>query len=126
PGHDPAPARDRERRRRAPARDAARGALHGQQGSAGALRALAARERRPAERPARVLPARHPPAPLRSLRPDAARGVREPRGSRGARGLVPLGADMRYAFLVAWREFAENVKTKGFWIGILIFPLLIY
>jgi ABC-2 type transport system permease protein len=33
---------------------------------------------------------------------------------------------MRYAFLVAWREFAENVKTKGFWIGILIFPLLIY
>src|SRR5262245_35147946 len=33
---------------------------------------------------------------------------------------------MRYALLVAWREFAENVKTKGFWIGILIFPLLIY
>src|ERR1700752_1232643 len=33
---------------------------------------------------------------------------------------------MRYAFLVAWREFAENIKTKGFWIGILIFPLLIW
>ncbi len=33
---------------------------------------------------------------------------------------------MRYAFLVAWREFAENVKTKGFWIGIFIFPLLIW
>src|SRR5262245_61053426 len=33
---------------------------------------------------------------------------------------------MRYSFLVAWREFAENVKTKGFWIGILIFPILIY
>src|SRR5262245_28249213 len=33
---------------------------------------------------------------------------------------------MRYAFLVAWREFAENVKTKGFWIGIFIFPLMIY
>ena len=32
---------------------------------------------------------------------------------------------MRYAFLVALREFAENVKTKGFWIGIAIFPLLI-
>jgi ABC-2 type transport system permease protein len=32
---------------------------------------------------------------------------------------------MRYAFLVAWREYAENVKTKGFWIGIFIFPLLI-
>lgn len=33
---------------------------------------------------------------------------------------------MRYAFLVAWREYAENVKTKGFWIGICIFPLIIY
>ncbi len=33
---------------------------------------------------------------------------------------------MRYPFLVAWREFAENVKTKGFWIGIFIFPLLIW
>ena len=33
---------------------------------------------------------------------------------------------MRYAFLVAWREYVENVKTKGFWIGICIFPLLIY
>ncbi len=33
---------------------------------------------------------------------------------------------MRYAFLVALREFAENVKTKGFWIGIFIFPVLIY
>ena len=32
---------------------------------------------------------------------------------------------MRYALLVALREFAENVKTKGFWIGIAIFPLLI-
>jgi ABC-2 type transport system permease protein len=33
---------------------------------------------------------------------------------------------MRYAFLVAWREFAENAKTKGFWIGIAIFPLMIW
>jgi len=33
---------------------------------------------------------------------------------------------MRYSLLVAWREFAENVKTKGFWIGIFIFPLLIF
>jgi len=33
---------------------------------------------------------------------------------------------MRYAFLVAWREFAENAKTKGFWIGIMIFPVMIY
>jgi ABC-2 type transport system permease protein len=33
---------------------------------------------------------------------------------------------MRYAFLVALREFAENARTKGFWIGLLIFPILIY
>src|ERR1700752_3935311 len=33
---------------------------------------------------------------------------------------------MRYALLVAWREFAENVKTKGFWIGIFIFPVILW
>jgi len=32
---------------------------------------------------------------------------------------------MRYALLVALREYAENAKTKGFWIGILLFPALI-
>ena len=32
---------------------------------------------------------------------------------------------MRYAFLVAWREYAENIKTKGFWIGIFMFPVMI-
>jgi ABC-2 type transport system permease protein len=32
---------------------------------------------------------------------------------------------VRYAFLVGLREYLENVKTKGFWIGILIFPILI-
>lgn len=32
---------------------------------------------------------------------------------------------MRNAWLVAFREYLENVKTKGFWIGIFIFPLLI-
>jgi len=26
--------------------------------------------------------------------------------------------------LIAWREYMENVKTKGFWAGILIFPLI--
>ena len=31
---------------------------------------------------------------------------------------------MKYALLVAAREFGEHVKTKGFWIGILLFPLL--
>lgn len=33
---------------------------------------------------------------------------------------------MKYVWLVAMREFAENAKTKGFWIGILMFPLMLY
>ncbi|HVY70922.1 MAG TPA: ABC transporter permease [Verrucomicrobiae bacterium] len=33
---------------------------------------------------------------------------------------------MKYALLIALREYLENVKTKGFWIGISIFPLLIF
>ncbi|HTH48322.1 MAG TPA: ABC transporter permease, partial [Candidatus Limnocylindria bacterium] len=32
---------------------------------------------------------------------------------------------MRFAFLIAWREFAENAKTKGFWLGLLIFPAIL-
>lgn len=32
---------------------------------------------------------------------------------------------MRCAFLVAWREFVENVKTKGFWLGIFLFPAIL-
>lgn len=32
---------------------------------------------------------------------------------------------MRNALLVAAREYGENVRTKGFWIGICIFPILI-
>lgn len=32
---------------------------------------------------------------------------------------------MRNAFLVAWRDFAESAKTKGFWIGLLLFPIII-
>lgn len=32
---------------------------------------------------------------------------------------------MKYSFLVALREYLENVKTKGFWIGILLFPVLL-
>lgn len=33
---------------------------------------------------------------------------------------------MRNAFLVALREYGENAKTKGFWIGILAVPVMIY
>lgn len=32
---------------------------------------------------------------------------------------------MKYAFLVALREYAENAKTKGFWLGILLVPAII-
>lgn len=32
---------------------------------------------------------------------------------------------MKYAMLVAMREYAENAKTKGFWIGLLLFPIMI-
>lgn len=32
---------------------------------------------------------------------------------------------MRCSLLVALREYAENVKTKGFWIGVLLFPLIL-
>jgi ABC-2 type transport system permease protein len=32
---------------------------------------------------------------------------------------------VRYSILVALREYLENVKTKGFWIGILLFPVLL-
>lgn len=31
---------------------------------------------------------------------------------------------MRNALLIAWREFAENAKTRGFWFGILLFPMI--
>ncbi len=33
---------------------------------------------------------------------------------------------MKYVFLIAWREYAENAKTKGFWIGLLVVPLIIF
>lgn len=32
---------------------------------------------------------------------------------------------MRYAILIALREYFENAKTKGFWIGLMMFPLMI-
>lgn len=33
---------------------------------------------------------------------------------------------MRYPLLVAAREYAENAKTKGFWIGLLMLPVILY
>src|SRR5688572_28617465 len=33
---------------------------------------------------------------------------------------------MRNAFLVALREYVENAKTKGFWIGIFMLPVVIF
>jgi len=31
---------------------------------------------------------------------------------------------MNMVRLIAWREYVENVRTKGFWVTILIFPLI--
>ncbi len=33
---------------------------------------------------------------------------------------------MRNALLVAWRDFSESARTKGFWIGLLLFPAIIF
>jgi ABC-2 type transport system permease protein len=33
---------------------------------------------------------------------------------------------MKYALLVAWREFSESAKAKGFWIGIFLMPAMIF
>lgn len=31
---------------------------------------------------------------------------------------------MKYALLIAWREYAENARTKGFWVGLFLFPAI--
>ena len=33
---------------------------------------------------------------------------------------------MRFIFLVACREYIENARTKGFWIGLCMFPMIIF
>jgi ABC-2 type transport system permease protein len=33
---------------------------------------------------------------------------------------------MRVTLLIAWREYLENVKTKGFWIGVLLVPIVFF
>ena len=33
---------------------------------------------------------------------------------------------MKYAFLIAVREYVESIKAKGFWIGIFIMPILLF
>src|SRR5947207_3625726 len=33
---------------------------------------------------------------------------------------------MKYAWLVAWREYAENAKTKGFWLGLFLMPAILF
>ena len=33
---------------------------------------------------------------------------------------------MKYALLVAWREFIEGAKAKGFWLGILMMPAMLF
>src|SRR5215470_19695500 len=33
---------------------------------------------------------------------------------------------MKYALLVAWREYAESTKAKGFWISIFVMPIILF
>src|SRR5215467_11039933 len=33
---------------------------------------------------------------------------------------------MKYSLLVAWREYSENAKTKGFWLGIFVMPVILF
>ncbi len=33
---------------------------------------------------------------------------------------------MRFAYLVALREYAENARTKGFWLGIFLLPVILF
>ena len=33
---------------------------------------------------------------------------------------------MKYAFLVAWREYVESTKAKGFWLSLLLTPAIIF
>src|SRR5690606_5362454 len=35
-------------------------------------------------------------------------------------------AAMRVTLLIAWREYVENVKTKGFWLGVLLVPVVFF
>jgi len=33
---------------------------------------------------------------------------------------------MKYAFLVAWREYAESAKAKGFWLSLFLTPVILF
>jgi ABC-2 type transport system permease protein len=33
---------------------------------------------------------------------------------------------MKYAWLVAWREYSENAKAKGFWISLFLMPAMLF
>lgn len=33
---------------------------------------------------------------------------------------------MKYALLVAWREYVESIKAKGFWISIFLMPMMLF
>jgi len=33
---------------------------------------------------------------------------------------------MKYAWIIACREFTENARTKGFWIGLFLFPAILF
>src|SRR5437762_7503033 len=61
-------------------------------------------------------------AQLQSIRTNVARRIRSVGRPGGEGGLVP----MKYALLVAWREYAESIKAKGFWISIFLMPMMLF
>src|SRR5947207_3071398 len=69
-----------------------------------------------------LLRAQDSAAQLQPIRTNAARRVRSPGRARGKGGLVP----MKYALLVALREYAESTKAKGFWISIFLMPAMLF
>src|SRR5690349_9405383 len=80
------------------------------------------RERRSTGDSAGLFRARNSPAQFQSIGSDPARGVHAI-GRAGSEGGC---ISMRYVFLIARREFLEAAKTKGFWIGIMLFPAMLF
>ena len=44
---------------------------------------------------------------------------------RSAAGQTGRFSALRLVFLIALREYMENVRTKGFWLGVLLFPVIL-
>src|SRR5258705_1946983 len=81
-----------------------------------------ARKRRSAGDSSALLRAQNSPPQLQPVRSNAARRLCAFGWPGGKGGLVP----MKYALLVAWSEYAESIKAKGFWISIFLMPMMLF